>query len=219
VDERWEIGGRVSDESVIRRPLVEADFRRMRLPVRYRDATFPIISEGEHKRIVEDYLVKMEKFLGVGWGLLIYGPPSTGKTSIASVILQEAVRRGHTGLFVKFEEYLGARKLGFDDTTTYEVRAKSVQLLVLDEAAFKSLTPSDRRALDDLIRHRIDERLATIITTNDNAESATMVCGPEFMELVKGSFYPVVVAGRNYRDEEQQQIVQEFTRNDEHPAQ
>lgn len=194
-----------------RRHLVEADYRRMRLPHRYIESSFDTVV-GEHKAHIEKFLRQIEENIAAGRGLLLFGPPSTGKSSIAALAAKEVVRRGKTSLFLNFVEFVADdRDAVFDDTHTVIQRAKAVDLLVLDEVGFRAMTNGERKRLDEVVRRRIDEVRSTIITTNDPGESLVAVCGVEFIELVKDSLLPLKVDGHNFRDETQKAIVQDLT--------
>lgn len=183
----------------------------MRLPQRYVDSTFASVV-GEHAAIIELFLRKVEENLAAGRGLFMYGPPSTGKSSIASLVAKEVVRRGKTSLFLNFAEFAADdRDAVFDDAHTVIQRAKMVDLLVIDEVGFRGMTAGERKRLEEVVRRRTDEVRSTIITTNDPGESLAAVCGLEFLELTKDSLLFLKVQGHNYREETQKAIVQNLS--------
>lgn len=191
-----------------RRHLIEADYTRMRLPHRYIESSFDAVI-GEHRPTVELFLRQIEENIASGRGLLLFGPPSTGKSSIGAVIAKEAVRRGKTALFLNFAEFSADdRNAPFDDSHTMTQRAKDVDILVFDEIGFRALTNGERKRLEEVVRRRIDEMRATILTTNDPGESIGAVCGVEFLELVKDGLLILKVDGHNFREDSQKAISQ-----------
>lgn len=190
-----------------RRHLTIPDFVRMRLPERYWETTWKKVSDFEEKSYIEGYLRKLSTHsLPEGWGLFLWGPPSTGKTSIAAIVAKEVARRGGKALFQNTSEYMELRGLEYDDEESLEHRAKTVDLLVLDEVDFRLMTPTDRRELSEVIRVRMDHRKSTILTTNDPGANLEDICGKEFVSMVKGTITPAHVVGFDFREAEKERV-------------
>lgn len=190
-----------------RRHLTIPDFVRMALPERYWETTWKRVFDFEGKALIEAYLRKLSTHsLPEGLGLFLWGPPSTGKTSIAAIVAKEVARRGGTALFQNTSEYMELRGMEYDEEESLEHRAKKVDLMVLDEVDFRLMTIIDRREIGELIRVRLDHRKSTILTTNDPGANLETICGKEFVAMVKGTIIPVRVEGFDFREEERARV-------------
>jgi DNA replication protein DnaC len=107
--------------------------------------------------------------------LFLYGTVGTGKTRIAAAIGNYRVDRGEPAVFMVVPElldYLRAAyspnsEIGYDEL--FE-SLKNTPLLILDELGMESATPWAREKLYQLINHRYNCRLPTVITMNMEAE-------------------------------------------------
>lgn len=96
---------------------------------------------------------------GTGWGFLLAGDVGGGKTFACC----DALRRfDGSGLFVKAEEI--ASPAGVELLP----RARAVRLLVLDELGGEALYDSGAARLLNLLGHRYDFGLRTLVTANLN---------------------------------------------------
>jgi DNA replication protein DnaC len=103
-------------------------------------------------------------------------PPSliawdVGKTHLAAAIANEALDRGEAVLFAVVPDLLDHLRATFGPQSTvgYDERfelVRTVSLLILDDLGTESTTPWAREKLYQLINHRYNYRLATVITTN-----------------------------------------------------
>jgi DNA replication protein DnaC len=103
-----------------------------------------------------------------GW-LLFTGPYGCGKTHLAAAIANYRAELGDPPLFVSVPDLLDHLRAAFGPNagTTYDRRfdeVKTANLLVLDDMGSQSATPWAREKLYQLLNHRYNAELPTIIT-------------------------------------------------------
>jgi DNA replication protein DnaC len=110
-----------------------------------------------------------------GW-LTLLGSYGVGKTHLAAAIANEALDRHEPVLFAVVPDLLDYLRATFgpQSTVAYDERfelVRSVSLLILDDLGTESATPWAREKLYQLINHRYNYHLATVITTNLKPEA------------------------------------------------
>ncbi len=109
-----------------------------------------------------------------GW-LVLHGGFGCGKTHLASAIVNERLRRDESALFVVVPDLLDHLRAAFapGSEETYDARfdaVRSAPLLVLDDLGTQAPTPWAGEKLFQLLNHRYNARLATVITTNHDLD-------------------------------------------------
>lgn len=107
--------------------------------------------------------------------LLLKGGYGSGKTHLAAAIANERIGRGESVFFVVVPDLLDHLRATFAPTSriTYDERFESVRnapFLILDDLGAQSATPWAQEKLFQLINHRYNEQLPTVITTNRELE-------------------------------------------------
>ncbi|MBI2869967.1 MAG: ATP-binding protein [Chloroflexi bacterium] len=104
-----------------------------------------------------------------GW-FILSGPSGCGKTHLAAAIANERLNRGAPALYKTAPDLLDhlraafspSSEAGYDDV--FE-QLRGAPLLVLDDLGVQSSTPWAREKLDQLLTHRFNSELPTVIVT------------------------------------------------------
>jgi DNA replication protein DnaC len=105
-----------------------------------------------------------------GW-LVFLGPSGSGKTHLACAIANHRLSLGEPVFYITAADLLDHLRSAFSPTsdTTYDElfeQVKNVPLLVLDDLALGSATAWAKEKLEQLLHHRFNARLATVITSD-----------------------------------------------------
>jgi len=105
-----------------------------------------------------------------GW-LLFFGPSGCGKTHLACAIANYRLSLGQVAFYIGVADLLDHLRRTFSPTSdiTYDdlfERVKNTPLLVLDDLSMGSATSWAKEKLEQLLNHRFNARLATVITTD-----------------------------------------------------
>ena len=106
-----------------------------------------------------------------GW-LVIIGGYSCGKTHLAAAIGNLRLGMGESPMFVVVPDLLDHLRSTFNPSSTISYdhlfeQVRSSPLLILDDMGTQSATPWAKEKLYQILNHRYNARLATVITTAD----------------------------------------------------
>ena len=109
-----------------------------------------------------------------GW-LVFQGVNGCGKTHLAAAIVNYRYQQGKPALFIVIPDFLDHLRSTFspDSKVSYDQLFESVKnapLLILDDLGAQTTTPWAQEKLYQVINHRYNARLATVITTNCSAD-------------------------------------------------
>jgi len=134
------------------------DWKRVNLPLEQRQNLAEVFN------LARDFAKSPD-----GW-LVLQGVNGCGKTHLATAIANEHLRAGKPVLFVVVPDFLDHLRSTFspDSKVSYDQLFESVKntpMLILDDFGEQSTTPWAQEKLYQVINHRYNARLATIITT------------------------------------------------------
>jgi DNA replication protein DnaC len=106
-----------------------------------------------------------------GHWLVLMGPTGVGKTHLAVAIVNKWLQDGNHAFYARVPDLLDHLRAAYapSSSVSYDQRfeeLKSAPFLVLDGLGSQNSTPWANEKLDQLIHHRHDNRLPTVITVN-----------------------------------------------------
>jgi DNA replication protein DnaC len=124
--------------------------------------------------IALDYATDPYRY-GKPW-LFFMGRCGTGKTHLAAAVANHYIKhQGGRALFAVVPDLLDHLRATFNPATTngvtYDQRfqdVRDVPLLILDDLGTENATPWAKEKLFQVFNHRYNERLATVVTTNQD---------------------------------------------------
>lgn len=109
-----------------------------------------------------------------GW-LVLMGGYGAGKTHLAAAIANHRLALGHAALFIVVPDLLDHLRATFSPAseTGFDERLESIReapLLILDDLGAHNSTPWAQEKLFQILNHRYNGRLPTVVTTNQQLE-------------------------------------------------
>jgi DNA replication protein DnaC len=180
--------------------------RKFGVPLRFLKCRIETIPDdgSEYRGKLTAYVENVVRYDEHGHGLVLIGPFGSGKTGAAAALIYEVTRRWGKCRFVS------ARDLGriANDYSPDKQRQwkdlRRYQFVVIDEIGCEEKNKDSResqlikQATEDLVRHRYDSQLATIITSNMQVD-ALMARYECLASLFMDAYDFVAVTGVDWR--------------------
>jgi DNA replication protein DnaC len=102
-----------------------------------------------------------------GW-LVLVGPSGCGKTHLAAAIANERISRGYPAFYITASDLLDHLRAAFSPGSEmpydeFFEQVRNAPLLVLDDLGAQTGTPWAKEKLDQLLNHRFNSKLPTVI--------------------------------------------------------
>jgi DNA replication protein DnaC len=144
------------------------------IPKRYRDVSFdrPPVTEIEPQIVVREtrrYVDELTDRLDAGRGLWFVGPTGTGKTTLAMLVANAALRAGRSVAIYSLPRLLNEiRETHRSDRSHVDLldRLTAVDLLHIDDVGAERTTDWVLEELYSIVNARYEDRRAMVITTN-----------------------------------------------------
>ena len=122
-------------------------------------------------------------FMGRGENIIFTGSTGTGKSGLATGILRQAIVAGYRGRFYNVQDLLDELYASLADHSTVRLLRKlcRLDLLVLDELGYLTLSSEQMNSFFKLMKERYEANRPTIITTNLDFENWYDILQPKDM--------------------------------------
>lgn len=194
------------------RRLTVGDVRRANIPERYWNVRFSEIPEGlEYREKVGKYLSDLPDMLDKGIGLYLWSlQNSTGKTSIATLVIKQALRHRKTAFFEESGRLKNLLIKGdnFEEGVTIENRVLNVDVLVIDDIGKEYRTQSGfaENQLETIVRARVQNMKTTIMTGNVHPKDLKNIYSEDFSALLRESMVQLNIVGHDFRAEREREL-------------
>ncbi len=177
-----------------------------RIPKLFKTKTFDNFKVTNANRPAYESAVKVSANTE-GKGIILAGTPGTGKTHLATAILNVRVQKGQEAIFCTVPELLSDIRRTFgskNETSELMELVKTADLLILDDLGVEKVTDWVLEELFIIINSRLNNEKQTIFTTNYVTPSTLIakmggIAGQRIVSRIKEMCDWVKVEGEDYR--------------------
>ena len=174
---------------------------------KFKDSTFGACQiDADNKAqigICRRYAEKFQLMIEKNQGLLLWGPPGTGKTFAAACIANYLIEQKQPVMMTSFVKLVAAaRGSGTDDTEAIIEKMNRASLLVIDELGAVRDTPYALEQVYNFIDSRYRAMMPMILTTNmtlQEMQATTDIRYARIFDRVFETCYPVEFKGESRR--------------------
>ncbi len=142
------------------------------IPRKYRGASFdrPPVTDIDPKIVAatRHFASRIDEQLDAGRGLWFMGPVGTGKTTLAMLVSQAALKAGRTVAIYSLPDLLRKIRRTFDTGSHEDLfeQLTAVDLLHIDDIGAEQTTPWVLEELYSIVNARYEDERSIVITTN-----------------------------------------------------
>ena len=178
-----------------RRSPRRADMKVANVPMRKWDAEIrQIPGDPEFLVPVRAYLENLHENLLKGNGLLLWGPPRSGKSAIATAVVREVAAHMCRAYWLEAFEMVDG---WIEEDHRYD-RMREAHLVVLDDLGMEGDVDFRKDVVRRALKYRLERAGATIITTNMNPSKLKLKYGEKMVALLRECFEIIEIDGVNW---------------------
>lgn len=174
---------------------------------RYLDTTWADLDLPDPLPALKAASERITEIITSGHNALLAGPPGTGKTQAATLLLKAAIAEGHTARLANIGHTAMTVRAGYDDHAAGDSEAAVVErlarpsLLVIDDigAGEAGEGKLELRILYFVLEQRQNARRATLLTSNLTPQQVTAFLGTRITNRLMPLETFVFNHGRNFR--------------------